>query len=307
MNTHAGHDESVRLLNLATRASVLTAGCLVVVKIVAWMMTGSVSLLASLIDSLMDGLASLINLFAVRYALVPADKEHPFGHGKAEFLAGLGQSLLIAASATFLFFHAYQRLLSPQPVDQPAVGVAVSIVAILATVALLSIQWKVIKRTGSVAIKADSLHYVGDLFTNLAVLVAMAASYGGWYYVDPILAVVIGLVILYSAVQIGHEAVQLLMDRELPAEMQHEIQDIAMAHPEVLGVHELRTRQSGRVLFIQLHLEMAGDLPLSVAHAIGDEVEAEIEHAFPLADVLIHHDPAPPEALRINQQADDKT
>lgn len=295
MNTHVSHDESVRLLKLATGASVLTATGLVIVKIVAWLMTGSVSLLASLIDSLMDGLASLINLIAVRYALVPADKEHPFGHGKAEFLAGLGQSLLIAASAVFLFFHAYQRLLEPRPVDQPGIGVAVSIVAIVVTVMLLSIQWKVIKRTGSVAIKADSLHYVGDLFTNMAVLVAMAASYGGWYYVDPILAIVIGIVILYSAVQIGHEAVQLLMDRELPTEMQQQIRDIVMAHPEVSGLHELRTRQSGRVLFIQLHLEMDGNMPLRVAHDIGQQVEEEIEDAFPLADVLIHHDPADPE------------
>jgi ferrous-iron efflux pump FieF len=240
----------------------------------------------------MDGMASLINLFAVRYALLPPDKEHPFGHGKAEFLAGLGQSLLIASSAAFLFFQAAQRLLAPAPVDQPLVGSIVSVVAIIATLVLLSIQWKTIRRTGSVAIKADSLHYVGDLFTNLAVLVAMLASHLGWYYVDPVLAVVIGLVILYSAIQIGHEAVQLLMDRELPASMQQQIREIAMSHPEVSGLHDLRTRQSGRVLFIQLHLEMAGDLPLSLAHDIGQEVEREIEEAFPLADVLIHHDPA---------------
>jgi ferrous-iron efflux pump FieF len=297
--SHTTHEESVRLLNLATRASVATATGLVILKIFAWMLTGSVSLLASLIDSVMDGMASLINLFAVRYALMPADKEHPFGHGKAEFLAGLGQSLLIAGSAAFLFFQAAQRLLAPAPVDQPLVGSVVSVVAIVATLFLLSIQWKTIRGTGSVAIKADSLHYVGDLFTNLAVLVAMVASYLGWYYVDPVLAVVIGMVILYSSVQIGYEAVQLLMDRELPASMQEQIREIAMSHSEVSGLHDLRTRQSGRVLFIQLHLEMAGDLPLSVAHAIGQEVEQEIEEAFPLADVLIHHDPAEEHAAGI--------
>jgi ferrous-iron efflux pump FieF len=297
--SHTTHEESVRLLNLATRASVATATGLVILKIFAWMLTGSVSLLASLIDSVMDGMASLINLFAVRYALMPADKEHPFGHGKAEFLAGLGQSLLIAGSAAFLFFQAAQRLLAPAPVDQPLVGSVVSVVAIVATLFLLSIQWKTIRGTGSVAIKADSLHYVGDLFTNLAVLVAMVASYLGWYYVDPVLAIVIGMVILYSSVQIGYEAVQLLMDRELPASMQEQIREIAMSHSEVSGLHDLRTRQSGRVLFIQLHLEMAGDLPLSVAHAIGQEVEQEIEEAFPLADVLIHHDPAEEHAAGI--------
>lgn len=285
------HDESVRLLKQATTASVVTAVALILVKLGAWVVTGSVALLASLIDSVMDALASAVNLMAVRYALVPADKEHPFGHGKAEFLAGLGQAILILGSAVFLFFQAGLRMLEPRPVDQPLVGVLVSIIAILATVILLSIQWRAVRRTGSVAIKADSLHYVGDLFSNLAVLAAMAASAMGWYLVDPVLAIVIGVTIAYSAIQIGHEAVQLLMDRELPLEMQEQIRGIAMAHPEVMGLHEMRTRQSGRVLFIQLHLEMDGALPLAVAHQIGQEVEDEIEDAFPMADVLIHHDP----------------
>lgn len=285
------HDESVRLLKQATNASVVTAVALILVKLGAWVVTGSVALLASLIDSVMDALASAVNLMAVRYALLPADKEHPFGHGKAEFLAGLGQSLLILGSAAFLFYQAALRMLEPQPVEQPLVGALVSIIAILATVVLLTIQWRVVRKTGSVAIKADSLHYVGDLFSNLAVLAAMGASFLGWHLVDPVLAIVIGVTIAYSAIQIGHEAVQLLMDRELPLEMQEQIRGIAMAHPEVLGLHEMRTRQSGRVLFIQLHLEMDGALPLAVAHDIGQEVEDEIEDAFPMADVLIHHDP----------------
>jgi len=283
-------DEAVRLLHLATNASVATATTLILIKAVAWTMTGSVSLLASLLDSGMDALASLVNLLAVRYALRPADKEHPFGHGKAEFLAGLGQSLLIAASAAYLFFKAVSRLQNPVPIDRVGVGVLVSVIAIVATLALLSIQWKAIKRTGSVAIRADSLHYVGDLFSNVAVVVAMGASMFGWLYVDPILAIVIGLTILYSATHIGYEAVQLLMDRELPRHMQDVISNIALAHSEVHGVHELRTRQSGRILFIQLHLEMDGAMPLARAHAVGQEVEHEIRAEFPLADVLIHHD-----------------
>jgi len=282
--------EAVRLLHLATNASVATATALILIKAVAWTMTGSVSLLASLLDSGMDALASLVNLLAVRYALRPADKEHPFGHGKAEFLAGLGQSVLIAASAAYLFFKAIHRLQNPVPIDKVGVGVLVSVVAIVATLALLSIQWKAIKRTGSVAIRADSLHYVGDLFSNVAVVVAMGASTFGWLYVDPILAIVIGLTILYSATHIGYEAVQLLMDRELPRHMQEAISNIALAHSEVHGVHELRTRQSGRVLFIQLHLEMDGAMSLARAHAVGQEVEGEIRAEFPLADVLIHHD-----------------
>lgn len=298
MSTAAtGHDaqrDAVRLLHLATNASVFTATVLILVKAVAWGMTGSVSLLASLLDSGMDALASLVNLLAVRYALRPADREHPFGHGKAEFLAGLGQSLLIAASAAYLFFHAVGRLQNPVPVHRAGVGMAVSVFAILATAALLWIQWKAIRRTGSVAIRADSLHYVGDLFSNLAVVVAMFASMAGWHLVDPLLAIAIGLAILYSASHIGYEAVQLLMDRELPRHMQQNIDRIAMSHPEVRGVHELRTRQSGRVLFIQLHLEMDGAMPLSRAHAVGQEVEREIRQQFPLADVLIHHDVAKP-------------
>lgn len=282
--------EAVRLLHLATNASVATASALIVIKALAWGMTGSVSLLASLLDSGMDALASLVNLIAVRYALTPADKEHPFGHGKAEFLAGLGQSLLIATSAAYLFFKAVNRIQNPVPIDRVGVGVLVSVIAIVATLGLLSIQWKAIKRTGSVAIRADSLHYVGDLFSNVAVVVAMGASMFGWLYVDPVLAIVIGLTILYSASHIGYEAVQLLMDRELPWHMQEAIGNIALAHAEVHGVHELRTRQSGRVLFIQLHLEMDGSMPLAKAHAVGQEVESEIRAKFPLADVLIHHD-----------------
>lgn len=282
--------EAVRLLHLATNASVITASVLILVKAVAWAMTGSVSLLASLLDSGMDALASLVNLLAVRYALRPADREHPFGHGKAEFLAGLGQSLLIAASAAYLFFHAVARLQEPVPIQRVGVGMAVSLFAIVATAALLWIQWKAIRRTGSVAIRADSLHYVGDLFSNLAVVLAMFASMAGLHLVDPVLAIVIGVAILYSASHIGYEAVQLLMDRELPRHMQESINSIAMSHPEVQGVHELRTRQSGRVLFIQLHLEMDGAMPLSRAHAVGQEVEREIRQQFPLADVLIHHD-----------------
>jgi len=283
--------QSARLLRLATYASVITASVLIVGKLGAWLLTGSVSVLASLIDSLMDVVASLINLFAVRYSLMPADEEHRFGHGKAESLAGLAQATFIAGSAVFLILHAVDRLLHPQPLHDVAVGIAVMGFAIVATLMLLGIQYYVIRRTGSTAIKADSLHYMTDLLTNLSIIAALVLAGMGWPGLDPVFAMGIAAYILYSAWQIGHEAFQLLMDRELPEEDRERIHQLTVGHEGVHGVHELRTRRSGQMEIIQLHIELDGSLPLVQAHAIADDVEAAIRKAFPAADVIIHQDP----------------
>lgn len=280
------------LLKLATAASVTTATTLIVVKFGAWFVTGSVSVLASLMDSLLDAVASLINLIAVRYSLTPADEEHRFGHGKAEFLAGLAQSAFIAGSAIFLVLISIDRLFHPQPIHRVGVGVGIMVFSIVATAVLLGIQHYVIRRTQSVAIRADALHYATDFLTNLGVIIALSLTVFGWPRWDAVIALAIALYILYGAWTIGHEAFQLLLDRELSREVRKAIEAIALAHRAVVGVHELRTRQSGRTKFIQLHLELDGEMPLARAHAIGDEVEQEIRGAFPDAEVLIHHDPA---------------
>lgn len=281
-----------RLLLLATRASVLTALVLIAGKAVAWLLTGSVSVLASLVDSMLDAAASIINLLAVRYALAPPDNEHRFGHGKAEALAGLGQATFIAGSSVFLVLQAVERLLHPQPLQDVMVAVAVMLFAIAATAILVQIQRYVIRHTQSTAIRADSLHYLTDLLTNLSTLLALGLAVLGWTGADPLFALGIAAYILYSAWQIGYESVELLMDRELPATEQAQVYTIARSQPLVRGVHDVRTRRSGQTYFIQLHLELDPSLPLVQAHAVADEVYLSLRNAFPNADVLIHEDPA---------------
>lgn len=284
-------DEIPRLLHLATRASVATAVLLILVKLGAWMVTGSVSVMASLIDSLMDAGASLVNLLAVRYSLQPPDSDHRFGHGKAEALAGLGQAAFIAGSAVFLSLHALDRLVNPQPLSQIGVGIAVMIFAMAATGALLTLQHHVIRRTQSTAIRADALHYATDLATNGATLVALVLAALGWPGLDPVFALVIAGYILYSAYRIASDAVDLLMDRELDPQERTRIRQAASAVPGVLGLHGLRTRRSGQTPVIQLHLELDDALPLIEAHRISDAVEDRLRLLYPQADVTIHQDP----------------
>lgn len=284
-------ERRAQLLRFATWASVTVAGVLIVGKLGAWLATGSVTVLASLVDSLMDALASVINLMAVRYSLLPADDEHRFGHGKAEALAGLGQATFIAGSALFLLLEAVNRLLHPEPLEAVAVGVGVMAFAIVATLVLLGIQRHVIRLTGSTAIKADSLHYATDLITNLSTIAALVLAGLGWGVADPVFALAIAVYILYSAFEIGREAVELLMDRELPRETRDRIRELAYDRPEVLGVHDLRTRQAGHQYFVQLHIELDDDMPLREAHAAADAVEDAIRHAFPNAEVIVHEDP----------------
>jgi ferrous-iron efflux pump FieF len=264
---------------------------LIAVKLLAWLWTGSVSMLASLIDSLMDSIASAINLVAVRYSLVPADAEHRFGHGKAEPLAGLAQAGFVCGSAVFLLFHAIDRLRFPHPLRDIQVGIAVMVFSIVVTAGLLTLQRSVIRQTESTAIRADALHYATDLLTNLAVIAGLGLASLGWAWADSVFAIGIAAYIFYSAVRIGSEAFQQLMDRELEPEVQQEILAIASAHPDVLGVHDLRTRRSGRLRFVQLHLELDDSLPLIRAHAVADEVEERILALLPHAEVIIHQDP----------------
>lgn len=279
------------LLKLASVASVITAGFLIVAKLIAWYVTGSVGLLASLVDSVMDSIASLINLFAIRYSLQPADEQHRFGHGKAEPMAGLAQAAFIAGSAIFLVFHAIDRLRYGHAIEQVGIGVGVMVLAIVLTLVLLAIQRYVIQKTDSTAIRADSLHYLTDLLTNMCILVALYLSTLGWDWADPVFAIGVAIYIFYSAFQIGHESFQQLMDRELPDEVLDQIQAIAMSPPEVTGTHETRTRQSGQTRFVQLHLELNENMSLKRAHEIADQVEAEIMAVLPGAEVLIHQDP----------------
>ncbi|NQW00513.1 MAG: cation diffusion facilitator family transporter [Rhodospirillales bacterium] len=276
----------------ATYASVSVASVLIFGKFYAWMVTDSVSLLSTLIDSVLDAAASLINLLAVHHALQPADREHRFGHGKAEALAGLAQSAFITGSAVFLLIEAVQRLLNPKAITGTEAGYFVMGVSIVLTIALVVFQRFVIKRSGSLAISADSLHYESDLLINASVILSLfLASHFNWPLADPLFAIAIAAYIIRTAWQIGDGAFQILMDRELPDEDRLKIRSIVMAQPGVLGMHDLRTRSSGTQAFIQLHLELDGELKLKDAHIISDRVELEVANAFPNAEVIVHEDP----------------
>jgi ferrous-iron efflux pump FieF len=288
---HGTRENTARLLRLATYASVATASLLICAKLVAWLLTGSVTVLASLVDSTMDAGASLINLLAVRWSLLPPDEEHRFGHGKAESLAALGQATFIAGSAGFLVLQALDRLWHPRTVEEIGVGVGVISFAIVLTLGLLMIQHHVIRRTGSQAIRADALHYATDLATNTAALVALILTGLGWPGSDPLFGLGIGAYILYSAARIGRDAVQMLMDHELPEPQRQHIAELALGVPLVRGVHDLRTRQSGQSLFIQFHAELDGNLPLKVAHDVGQDAEAAIREHYPQSDIIVHQDP----------------
>jgi len=284
--------ESARLMRIATVASVSVASVLVATKFGAWLLTDSVSLLSTMIDSLLDAAASMINLIAVKHALEPADREHRFGHGKAESLAGLAQAAFIAGSAVFLVLQAGERLFNPQAIARTELGYAVMVFSIVLTVLLVGFQRYVVRRTGSIAIGADSLHYQMDVLVNLGVIgsLAVVANFG-LLWVDPFVAIVIAGYILHGAWHLGHDALQVLMDRELPDDERLRIREIALAHPEVSNLHDLRTRTSGLQMFVQMHLEMNGDISLYRAHEIADEVEASIMEAFPNAEVIVHQDP----------------
>lgn len=291
-NGSAGDGRAHRLKTMAAVASVGVALLLIAAKAVAYFATGSVSLLSTLVDSLLDLAASLINLIAIRHAVTPADREHRFGHGKAEPLAGLGQSAFVAGSAVFLLIEAGNRLLAPSPVNNEAVGIVVMLVSIAVTLALVLFQRWVIRRTKSVAIGADALHYKSDLLVNTGVIVSLLVTTRlGWPLADPLFAIAVALYILVSAWGIFSSSFNLLMDRELPEADRKRIRAIAKSHPSVIDIHDLRTRSSGTQQFIQFHLEVDGNLTLIVAHAIADSVMRAVELEYPDAEVLIHEDP----------------
>lgn len=279
-------------MRCASYASVAVATFLIVCKFLAWVATESVSLLSTLIDSLLDVAASLITLVAVGHALAPADREHRFGHGKAEPLAGLAQAAFICGSAAFLLVEAAKRLIHPRPIANTEVGYAVMLVAIVLTLALVVFQRYVVRKTGSIAISGDSLHYQVDLMVNASVILSLyLTSTMGWVLADPIFAVVIAGYIVWGAWRIGRGALNMLMDRELPDEERRKIRGIVESHPDVRGLHDLRTRTSGQQVFVQLHLELDGDMTLKDVHKVSDAVMWEIESAFPNAEVIIHEDP----------------
>jgi ferrous-iron efflux pump FieF len=291
--SHAlSHAESATLVKRASLFSVGVAVTLIAAKLVAWMMTDALSLLSSLTDSVLDLMASMLTVVAVRYALQPPDDEHRFGHGKAESLAALAQAAFVAGSAAFLLTEAAHRFWHPVAIQRPLIGVAVSGFSVLMTVGLLAYQRHTVAHTGSTAIKADAMHYQTDVLVNGAVLLSLLASWGmGWHQLDVWCSLGIAAYILWSAWQIAKDAFHHLMDHEMPEAERNRIQEMILAHPQTKGVHALKTRYSGMHPFIQFHLELDGSLTLYQAHVISSEIEESLLRAFPRAEILIHEDP----------------
>jgi ferrous-iron efflux pump FieF len=290
-----------RLRRRATYASVAVAALLITLKFAAWIETGSVALLSSVIDSLLDAAASLVNLIAVRQAMMPPDREHRFGHGKAEPLAVLGQSAFITGSALLLLAEAVRRLIAPVPVVNPPMGIAVMVFSIVVTLLLVFYQRHVVYRTGSIAVSADELHYRSDVILNLGVIAALGlGALSGGALLDPLFGAAIGVWIIWSAVRLARLSLTQLMDRELSDDEREKIRDIAQSHPGVSAAHDLRTRIAGPTAFIQIHIEMDGQMSLIRAHQISDEVEAMLRAAYPNAEIIIHQDPEGIEEPRSN-------
>jgi len=279
------------LVRFAAYCATGTALLLVIMKLYAWFVTDASSMLASTTDSLLDLFASVMNVVILRYALAPADAEHRFGHGKAESLAGLVQAAFVMGSALLLIFHGVGRMLTPQTIVRSDIGIGVTIVAIILTLILVVIQKVVISKTKSVAISADALHYQSDLFLNIGVLLALFLSQGIWIRADGFFTILVGLFLFWGAGKIVWLSVYHLMDHELSEDDITVIKNIVINHEKTYGLHDLRTRQSGPIKFIQFHLELNHNLSLFDAHAIGESIEVEIEKQLAPCEVFIHHDP----------------
>jgi cation diffusion facilitator family transporter len=284
--------EHARLTSQTAMLSLAVAVTLIALKAWAWFVSGSVAMLASLADSALDLAASLITVFAVRYAAAPPDREHRFGHGKAEAFAGLLQGGLVAVSGVVIALEAIPRLMRPQALNHGVESVLVMLFSIAITLMLVAAQTRAVRRTGSVATRADRLHYVGDIASNVVVLIGIGAGvYFGVTWADPIAALLVTAWLGYGSIKVAREAADHLLDREVADDVRARIRALAEADSAILRVHELRTRTSGPYMHVQFHAELDPDLSLEQAHQIVVAAEERIRAEFPTADIIIHPDP----------------
>jgi ferrous-iron efflux pump FieF len=288
-------DERRRLVPFAVRAALFSVGMasfLLLLKAFAAWQTGSVAMLGSLADTILDLLASVVTLYGVRLAATPADHDHRFGHGKAEALAALFQVMLITASAVAIGWRAVLRLGSPQVSEDAGFGITVSVIAIAATLVLLAYQRRAIRQTGSVAILADNIHYQSDVMLNAAVILALALDqYAGLHGADPIFGIAIAAWLAFGAFRASSQAIDMLMDKEWPETQRENFLDVAARQPGLKGIHDFRTRRAGSHDFAQFHMEVDRNLTVAAAHDVVENVEGALKRAFPQVEVLIHLDP----------------
>ena len=282
-----------RLKNTAALASVSVAVSLCLLKIFGALLTDSLAVLSSMIDSLSDIFGSLITLIAIRYAARPASREHRYGYGKAEALSALTQAAFIAGSGLFVMYDGFSRFITPRPVADTGWGLAVMIISIITTLILISFQRYVARKTHSQAILADSAHYVVDILTNTSIVLSLlVVRFFDFLWFDTLTAIFISLYLLYNAYQLAGNAIALLLDRELPDAIRSQVQKTVTSLPFVCGMHDLRTHDLGGSYMFEFHLELDGNLSLCQAHEYSDAVSAELEKQFPDAQIIIHQDPS---------------
>lgn len=285
-------DQRTRLARSAAIASITVAVILVALKSWASWRTGSTAMLGSLADSTLDLIASIATLTGVWIASMPADEDHRFGHGKAEALAAIFQVMLIALSAFGIAVRAISQMAQGGQTAAAEEGIAVSVVAIVLTFALLGWQRHVMRRTRSLAIQTDHLHYKSDLLLNVAVIAAlMLDQYAGFGLADPLFGLAIAAWLGWGAFNAAREAVDDLMDREWPEEKRLAFVEAAAEHPELSNLHDLRTRTSGNRDFVQFHVDLPGSMTVGQAHDIIETVEKDLCRRFPAMELLIHIDP----------------
>lgn len=283
----------------ATTASIVIAATLILIKAVGWFVTDSVSLLSSMIDSMLDVGASVINFMAVRSAWRPADYDHRFGHGKAEPLAGLFQSAFMIGAAILVLAEAASRITEPMPISFAVEGFWIMGVSLIMTIGLVLLQRKAVRISGSAAVEADSLHYSSDILSNLAVMIALFGGMSGLAWADPAIGGLVAIFLLYSAVKVGRTSVKVLMDAELPESDSQRIIELTMKNPDVIGIHRLRTRSSGVHRFAEIELIMDGGMLMRESHTICHMVMDSIRAEYPDLDITIH--PEPPEDIHLDE------
>lgn len=277
---------------IASAWAIATVSVLIVIKGYAYWVSGSTAVLATFTDSLTDAAISLMMLLALRYSLRPADRDHRHGHGKMEGIAALFQAAFLAAAGLFLTFEALNRFFEPQTVTDHMTGITIASIAMVMSAVLVAVQRYCLKRAPSLAIQADNAHYSTDIGLNGSVIIALLINYyGGPTWVDPACAILIALYYALTARAIALQAVDMLMDKELPEAVRTKIKEIVRHHPDILGHHDLRTRKSGMVLHISLDVELDPRLSLQDSHEIIRAVEFDLLDAYPYAEIIIHADP----------------
>ncbi len=291
-NNHSSAKQNPRYALLASVWALGTVFILIIIKTYAYYVSGSAAVLGTLVDSVIDGAISIMLFFAVRLSLKPATKEHRFGHGKIEGIAALLQGAFMAGAGLFLAMTAFENFLNPQVLTHHKTAIIIAAIAVVMSMIVVAVQKFVLNRAPSLAIEADQAHYKTDVCLNLVVILALVIDYyGGYRWVDSVFALFIAAYFIRTAYKISNRSIDMLMDKELPANVRMRLEQLISSHPGIHGMHDLRTRLSGMTLYIGFDVEIDPDMPLKQAHDIVAQLDLKILEHYPNAEILIHMDP----------------